>query len=233
MTIEQYQTLTGETVAAGDLARVTAQIARARKTLENLLGYTLVTGDVLDNQYTEIGKTTTTCPCPDGVDMDNLEPPDAVMYAYRLFSYNKKDQFLYIDPATAVNKVKLVKDGVTYKTIDPSDYRLVWKNGIVKYLDQQGCWCPCFNSCVCCENVQLAVDADWVDVGIEDDIMYIWADMITYYADPKTDIKSETLGPHSYTRFDADEAPETLDYNLAVLKKYVGPNGSLYKFQTV
>jgi len=230
MTIQEYQDLTGLTVASSNIALVTAQINRTRRILERLLGYTLNSADRLDNEYTETGKTQSDCPCPEDVDLSNLQAPDAVVYGYRLFTYHKQDRFLAIDPATAVAKVKLVKDGVTYRTLDADDYRLQWKNGIVKFLEQTECWCLC-NNCEC-NNVQLAVDANWIDTDDYEDLQLIWADMVTYYADPKFDIKSETLGSHSYTRFDTP-APETDSVSVAILRKYVGPNGSLYKTITL
>ncbi len=232
MTIEEYQTLTGLTVSADNLALVTAQINRTQRILERLLGYTFTSDDVLDNQYSEVGKTKTDCPCPEDVNLSDLNPADAVTYAYRLFTYHKDDSMLAIDPCLAVAKVKLVKDGVTYRTLDADDYRLHYKNGIVKYLEQTKCWCLCPGSLCECKNVQLAVDANWIDPNDYDDLLIIWADMVTYYADPKFDIKSETLGSHSYTRFD-DPSPETDEVSVAILRKYVGPNGSLYRTVTL
>lgn len=229
MTTAEYTALTGIPVTSANLAMVTAQIARSRRLLEAMLGYSL--DDPNDNQYVELGKTQSDCPCPEDVDLDDLLPADAVVYAYRLFPYNRKDSYLYIDPATAVHKVKLVKDGVTYRTLDVSDYRLNWKNGVVKYLEQSKCWCLCVD-CVC-ENVQLAVDADWLGkTDYPDDLLGVWADMVTYYSDPKYNIKSETLGPHSYNKFDGT-APQDMSAGSIILKKYAGPNGSLYRTLTI
>lgn len=229
MTTAEYTALTGIPVTAANTAMITAQINRSRLLLEALLGYSLDDPDA--NQYIELGKTKSEMPCPDDVDMDDLDPADDVVYAYRLYSYHKDDTYLAIDPCTAVHAVKLVKDGVTYKTLDPDDYRLQWKNGLVKFLAQDNCWCWCEAGCLeCCENVQLAVDADWLGKtppGYPEDILGLWADMVTYYSNPKNGIKSETLGPHSYTRFD-NTSPQDMDSGSVMLKKYVGPNGSLF-----
>lgn len=231
MTTAEYTALTGIPVTSSNTTMITAQISRTQYLLEALLGWSLSSPNT--NQYTELGKTQSDCPCPDDVDEDDLEPADAVVYAYRLFSYNPDDRFLSIDPATAVHKVKLVKDGVTYRTLDASDYRLQWKNGLVKYLDQTKCWCLCFDCG--CDNVQLAVDADWIGktpAGIPADLLGVWADMVTYYSDLKNNIKSETLGPHSYSKF-SDSPPQSMDAGSLIIKKYAGPNGTINQVPTI
>lgn len=228
MTLSEYEAITGITVSAANQALVTAQIARTQRILETMLGYTLNAADVNDNEYVEIGKTSTDCPCPD-VDMDTLESPDAVVNAYRLYNYNRNDRYFSIDPATAIHAVKLVKDGVTFRTLDDEDYRAHYKQGIVKYLEvcENCCWCTCMFDCYC---TQLAVDADWLST-VPADLLDVWAAMVTFYADSKNDIKSETLGSHSYTR--GRFVPEEQDYNLAILMKYTGPNGSLHRTVTI
>lgn len=230
MTLLEYQALTGLVIPTSRQARVTAEIRHTQRILEGLLGYSLSEDLYDENQYTEIGKTTYECPCPS--DTLTTTAPDAVVLAYRLFSYNEKDVFLSIDPCTAVHKVKLVKDGITYRTLDTDEYRLQWKRGLVKYLEQIKCWCSC---CDGCSQMQLAVDADWVwsdDANIPEELKDVWCEMITWYADARRNIKSETLGPHSYTKDDMTP-PEQLDHNLFVIKRYAGPNGSIKRTLTV
>lgn len=229
MTLEQYETLTGITVSATDQAVVEAQIDRVQAILETMLGYTLTPDDVLTNLYNELGISPLECSCS-SVDVDNLNPADAVMYAYRLYRYNYKDKYLFVDPFTAVNKVKLVKDGVTIKVLDDDEYRVQYgRDGIAKYIEVCD---DCFCTCDCNDCIQLAVDADWVWETIPDDLLYVWADMITYYADCKKDVRSESIGAHSYTKFDK-QAPETTPTNYAVLQRYAGPYGSIVKTPTV
>lgn len=231
MDIAKYEELTGITVPASQQTYVTAIIRRTQRVLENLLGFTLDPDLYDQNQYTELGKTTSECPCP-AEDMD-LDPADPVIFAYRLYPYNEKDKFLSIDPATEIHAVKLVKDGVTYRTIEPHEYRGQVKQGLIKFLEQIKCFCSF--SCECsCSQMQLAVDATWVwaEDEIPEDLLDIWADMVTAYSDPKYDIKSETLGPHSYTRFD-NTYPEQDPDNLAVIKKYAGPLGSVKRTITL
>lgn len=232
MDLEKYQELTGTTVSTNDQTRVTAVINRVKRKLESMLGFTLTPANVNDNEYTEIGKTSTNCPCVDDIDIEDLLDADAVVYAYRMYNYNKKDVMLKIDPCTAVHKVKLVKDGITLYTLDSDDYRIQYKNGVARYIELcQSCY-SCVISCDCS---QLAIDADWVWDDADDipeELLYVWSDMVAYYSDPKLDVKSETLGPHSYSVY-AKDKPEEVKENMAVLKKYAGPNGSLHKVVTV
>lgn len=229
MNIQDYESLTGITVSAAREGLITAKIAYAQSLLEQMLGFTLTSASVDDNQYTETGRLDDTCPCScNTVDEESLLDPDAVVFAYRLYTYHAKDEFLAIDPATAVHAVKLVKNGVTYRTMEEEDYRPHYENGIIKFIEQCDLWCGCKIDCDC---VQLAVDADWLweDVNGETTIPYelraVWADMVTYYADNKKDYKSQSLGPHSWTRFD-NTPVQLISTNLDIIKRYAGPNGT-------
>ena len=233
MTISEYEILTGTTVPLSKETLVEAQIARTQAILESLLGYSLDPSTASLNEYTELGISPTDCPCETP---DTLNPAEPVLFAYRLFPYNKDDTILSIDPALSINSVKLVRNGVTFLTID--DYHAISKNGYIKFLEQNYCWCTCCNDC---EGVQLAVDAVWlgaeVDYNIPSlpaDLQGVWADMITHYSDPKAKegIKSETLGSHSYTRFDNGKPEENL-INQSIIKKYSGPNGLWARIITI
>lgn len=237
MTISEFEALTGTTVT--NEALVTAQIARTQRMLEDMLGYTLDPEMSEDNHYTEIGKTSLTCPCPD-VDMENLQDPDEVVGAYRIFNYNRKEKLISIDPASAIHAVKLVKDGITFKTFEADEYRSHIKHGFIKYIEEceNCCWCTCIGDCYC---TQLAVDADWLwPDDLPSDLLDVWADLITWFSDPKSDIKSETLGSHSYTKFSGNQGqnflqvfPQDLSYNMKIIQKYVGANGSARRIPTV
>lgn len=227
MTVQEYQDLTGVTISTSRESVVYAQITRTQSILETLLGFTLDPELVDENEYTEIGKSNVDCPCAlancGGVEVGTLAPADDVEFAYRLYTYHARDRYLAIDPATAVHAIKLVKDGVTFRTLDPDEYRLDFKRGIVRFIEQCNLWCACRFECTC---VQLAVDADWVwPDAIPVDLQMVWADMVTYYADNKHDIKRETLGPHTYERFDR-EKPEDMSVNMQIIKRYAGPNGT-------
>ncbi|MGV8130523.1 MAG: hypothetical protein ACP5N7_00295 [Candidatus Pacearchaeota archaeon] len=228
MNIETYQTLTGLTVTNEAMAE--AMIKKTRLQLETLLGYPLLKNKVLDNHYEELGKVQNECNC----DIDGtLNDPDEVISSYRLFNYNKNDEYLLIDPFIRVHAVKLVyikmgsePNGVTLKTFAVDEIRVHRKGNISKYIQNcENCSCVC--ECNAC--VQLAVDADWFyEDCIPDDLQMIWADMIKAELDPATDIRSETLGTHSYTKFDKSRLMGEQIKN-SVLNKYTGPNGSLYR----
>ncbi len=230
MNLNEYKTLSGLTIASSDEAFVTAQINRTQYMLETMLGFTLDSTKVTENIYEELGQTTQECACPD-VDTESLLPADEVNGAYRLYNYNKKDKYFHIDPASNVYSIKLVyikKDsdvsGVTLKTLDIDTIRLHLNNyGFINYIEHcKSCLCDCD-----CDCVQLAVDADWLwESDIPKDLLYVWTDMVTYYSDKKYNIKSESIDSHSYTRGDV-KAPETESRNLAILKKYAGPVGSV------
>lgn len=235
MDIAKYQELTGITVPAGKQTFVTAQIARATSMLETMLGYTLNPDKVSENLYNELGQTNNDCACPSAATQDeSLKDPDAVTGAYRLFPYNTLDPYLHIDPFKKINKVKLVflrqgenVNGVTLKTFTDSQVRLdIGRDGIGKYLEIcRDCMCEC--SCTDC--IQLAVDADWLWCDSDDiplDLLYILSDMVTFYSNPKKDIKSESITTHSYTRFE-NKAPEMEPSNLSIIKGYAGPFGTV------
>ena len=81
------------------------------------------------------------------------------------------------------------------------------------------------------------MDADWVDFtddesDIPDDLLYLWCDMINYWADPDRDIKSESVDGHSWSRGDI-RAPEELIENKLILDKYAGPYGSIIRIPTI
>lgn len=239
MNLAEYQSLTGLTVSSANTAKVTAAIARTQSILETLLGFTLDPDKVETNLYNELGKTSQECFCP-SVNLENLQPPDEVVGAYRLFRYNDFDEYFHIDPFSRVHSVKLVfikegtgDNGVTLKTFDVDDIRVhAGQQGVAKYLE----YCrDCLCSCDCSDCVQLAVDADWLwtpQDTIPTDLQYVWTDMITWYSDPKNKgIKSESIDTHSYTRA-TNQPPELDASNLSVLKKYAGPYGSVTAMPT-
>lgn len=236
MDLDSYKELTGATVTTSQEATFEAQILRQQATLEQLLGFTLDSSKTNTNLYNELGKTKTDCSCPDVGDQD-LNPADTVVGAYRIFDYNADDEYLHVDPFTKVHKVKLIYSrfgeaptGVTLREFNKvgDSYNTATvhfdANGLSKYIRQ--CWEKlCICSCTDC--VQLAVDADWgwTTGNIPTDLLYVWADMVTHYANPKRRVKSESITSHSYTLAD-EVAPEKDPTNLATIKKYAGPNGS-------
>lgn len=231
MDLTTYQTLTGITVSASNTALVTAQIARTRAMLETMLGFTLDSTQVNTNLYNELGKAANECACP-SIDTENLTDPDAVVYAYRLYRYNQLDKYFHVDPFSKLNSVKLVyikpgatPNGITLKTFDTDEIRSQFgRENFAKYIEH---CVDCLCECDCSDCVQLAVDANWLwpdDLPV--DLQYVWTDMITWYANCKKDIRSESIDTHSYTKFDRS-SPELEPQNLAIIKKYAGPYGSV------
>lgn len=229
MNLAKYLELTGTT--ASNEALVEAQIKRARAELETMLGYTLCPDKVQENLYNELGKTQNECACPNVIDTEELDDPDDVEGGYRLFNYNPNDQYFHIDPFATIYKVKLVyvrhgegDQGITLKTFDNDEVRVhLGRDGWSKYLEHcRDCLCLC--DCSGC--VQLAVDADWQWTDcLPLDLLYVWADMVTYNVDCKKDVKSESIQGHSYTKFDRI-LPQNLAQNFAIIQRYAGPHGS-------
>lgn len=233
MTIEKYTALTGIEVAEDEQAAITANIRRTKSKLEALLGYSL--SKKTDNQYEELGKTTADCGIisPEDIDEDSLAPKDDVIGSYRLFHYNPADKYFVVDPFTKVHAVKLVfvrmgdePNGITHKTFGDSRVRVDRTGNVSKYIQRVHdclCTCRCVNECV-----QIAVDADWLNEDcLPDELLYIWADMVEFYANPEADIKSETLGTHRYEKFDR-KAPQDESVAASIIQKYAGPNGEAY-----
>lgn len=233
MNLKTFEELTGTTVSTAKVAFYKAQIRRTKSMLETMLGFTLCPNGSYENLYKELGKSQLECACP-GVNIQNLLPADDVVDSYRLYPYNKDDQYFAVDPFIKLNKVKLVyvkpgaePNGVTLKTFDEDEIRVQMGRGTFsKYIEHcKTCLC----SCDCQDCVQLAVDAEWAWDSIKDipeDLLYVWVDMISYYSDKKNNIKSESIDTHSYTKFEK-VAPETEPSNLAIIKRYAGPYGSV------
>jgi hypothetical protein len=246
MNVELYTVLTGRTYATDEHRFIDAQIKRAKRQLESLLGFTLDPDLVNKNFYNETGKTLIECSCPNVT--DTLLDPDIVVGAYRLYSYNALDEYLHIDPFYEIFKVKLVRfdgaDGITVKEF--TEFTPIYKEDWGKYIEvcDDCCFCTLCEDCTDC--LQLAVDADWAfpntadstigdsSVGgtvtaIPDDLLYVWCDLTDYLVGGKENIKSESIGSHSYTKFDKDSSPLDKLENKQVLAKYAGPKGSMAK----
>ena len=232
MNLEKYEQLTGKIIPVSQRPYYEAQIKRVQTKLETLLGYTLEPSEL----YTELGKTQAECVCPDVP--KTLLPPDPVRGIVKVFPYNYKDKFLHLDPFLDVYAVKLVKvmdnrQFVTYKTFETFTKQYMTQ-GIGNHIEK----CEtCFCDCDCKDCVQLAVDANWVDFteedsDIPDDLLYLWCDMIDYYADPDKDIKSESVDGHSWSKGDI-KAPEDYDMAKLLLRRYAGPYGSVTRIPTI
>lgn len=226
-----YTALTGNTLDTSETSRFATVLDVATKELERQLGYPLDTS-TWANLYNETGKTKDDCVCPD-IDAD-LDPADAVVGKYRIFDWKPSDRYIHIDPATAINKVKLIRENITYHTFDVDNEELAIKwegtrdvattNRVARYLDARSCDWPCLLS-PCWKKhdyLQIAVDATWAYTTTPTELKQIWADLIAkVYQGPDDDVQSESRGSHSYTK----REPRSLTERYPALAEYAGPNG--------
>lgn len=219
MDLDKYKELVPDTTLTD--AQINAAIVKTQAMLEELLGFTLTTSDVNDNEYPDLVPTR----------------------AYRILPINKKDEAHRIDPCTEIYHIYLLLEDGTTELVNPDYYQAIADRGVISYISfNTGLWngstitLPC-NCVLYCNHVSLLVDANWLWQSANDvpaGFYLVWADMITFYANPKEDIKSETLGSHSYTKFDrSDDLPEQDPFNASIIRRYAGPRGSAIPTLTV
>lgn len=245
MTIAEYQTLTGTTVATTDEVRMKAVIRRSESRLETLLGYSLSK----QKKWSELGKVQysglvpfPSLPLGDAV-IANLLPPDDQTGNYQLFHFDERDTHLRINPAKEVYSAKLVLP------VDSDEFVTVAElNNVTPYLNQAGLvtaltryttwfgwtWWTSL-SWSSRSKLMLAVDASYVNVCDVDkypDLAYLLADMATYYSDPNYslvgNLRSESIDSNSYSRASTgttpDKAsPEGQASSIITIEKYAGP----------
>lgn len=242
---DTFTNLTGLTVATSQEGRFNHLLTSSGEDLEEVLGYPLDPTD-WEDQYEEIGKTAN---ASWNGDLDALAEPDEVEGSTRLYRWNRYDPNLFIDPATHLHSIKLVRmdsygsddgNGVTFQTLDPKGYTLLMKNGrdgawgkYVRMTDDVlewrrdllwFQWPSLWSGDEGDEYVQVAVDADWAFEELPSKLLQVQADMIAYSIDDKRDIKSESMLGHSYTR---DTRKDPMQQHASVLSQYAGPNGSV------
>lgn len=140
----------------------------------------------------------------------------------RYFQYNKSDKYLTFDPFETITSVKLVRDAEDIFTFTDDDYRVHTSNGITKSIEPYNL---CIQNSCCTDHTQLKVVAEWEWDTIPTDLQYLWTDMVTHYTDSNNNLKSQTLGTHSYTKADM-KAPQDKTENQVIIGKYAGSNGS-------
>jgi hypothetical protein len=230
--LDKYQELTGITVPASQQAKVTATIRRTKAALETLLGFSLKP----KNLYTEKGKVQFEGYLPID-DLTDLLPADEEQAIYKLFPYKETDKFLHIDPFNNVYHVKLVmptNDGEFITVLELDNVVAHYdRDGIGKFIERHyewftWAWYRTWRLRYATDTtagLQLAVEADWIDC-YPDDLMYLWADMVTYLTDINYNLSSESVDGHSWAKTkDAQVAPELKTENIQLLKRYAGPYG--------
>lgn len=238
-----FTKLTGISLSASQSARFETAANLSAEQVQELLGWPLDPND-WENQYIEIGKTKDEwwdCPV---VDTSDLLPPDPVIGATRLYTWNPFESYLSIDPATTIHALKLVRNGVTYKTFNTNEYSLRDQNSFngpwgkyVQIRDDVHRWMlalwpmPDIHELFALErradgdHVQVAIDADWAFDELPGTLQTAWAEVTNYNLDTKRDVKTESILSLSYSR---NPHPDpTLRY-ASTFRKYAGPRGSAY-----
>lgn len=241
-----FTDLTGVQLTSSQVSRFGSVAKLCGRKLEEMLGWPLDPSN-WDNQYLEIGKTKSEWWSGSHVDTSDLNDPDAVVGKTRLYKWRPGDPYLFIDPALTLHKVKLVKNGITYRTFDAQDYSLRLVNGYepygkyVAFSDGFYRWMdiwyfePSILDIVLASHtpdgdyLQVAIDADWA-FPKEDGcptlplpLQEAWADLIAYKLDLKRDVKSESVLSHSYSK---NVTPDPATVHADVIRKYIGPRGT-------
>lgn len=235
MDLAKYKSLTGINVPASQEARVNAVIRRTKARLEAMLGYTLKP----KNLYTELGKAQLEGFLPMLNNLENLEEPDEEEGVYKLFPYNEVDRYILTDPFKNVYKVKLVmpiNDGEFITVTDLDNVVAKFgRDNIARSIERHYDWFTWewyrswqfryeSNGDA---GLMVAVDADWLDC-FPDDIMYLWADMVEYQSDPNSNLASESVDGHSWSKTkDGQTNPEESTEAIQLIKRYAGPFGAV------
>lgn len=245
MTIQEYQTLTGNIVADADATRMKAIIRRAETKLESLLGYSLSR----HKSWTELGRVRydglvpfPSLPLADVVTASLLTPSEQ-HGDIQLFNFDSLDTHIRINPAKTVYSARLVYpvNGDEFVTISELESAQPYLNnsGLVVAITRDNYWriWRWWDGLALRDrsNLMLAVDADFVnvcDANKYPELAYLLADMITYYSDENYsvmgNIRSESIDSHSYSRASTGSnpdsaAPEGQESARRIIEKYAGP----------
>jgi len=224
--LSEYIEIAGVDVNDSQRAFVTANISKARYQLESALGFPLTAEKAEQNLYTETGQAPDDNWICGGSDADLLPAdvePDEV---YRVFSEAYPlSSATRVDPYTAISKVKLVQGSVGVHTFEADEFAaLIGPEGYGRQVDLNAI----FYHPSCHHRLQVAVSADWLGTGVDglpDDLVSVWADLVTFLSDKTRNIKSENRGTRSYTKAET-RSPLADPFNQAILGKYAGPRGT-------
>jgi hypothetical protein len=213
-------------------AFVTANIKKAQFMIESALGFPLDAEKAAQNLYTETGQAPDDNWICGGSDADLLPADDEPDEKYRLFTPAEPlnpfsaTALTRIDPATAISKIKLVHGTVNVHTFTTNELALLTNaNGYGRLVDLAVIF---RNPYRCGHRLQVAVSADWLGIeedGQPDDLLSVWADVVTYLSDKTRGIKSENRGTRSYTKTET-RSPLDDPFNQAILAGYAGPRGT-------
>jgi hypothetical protein len=230
--LSEYIEIAGVDVKDSQRSFVTANIAKARYQLESALGFPLTAEKAEQNLYTETGQAPDDNWICGGSDADLLPAESEPDEKYRLFTLDEPlspynlTALTRIDPATAISKIKLVHGTVNVHTFTSGEQAMVTgTNGYGRLLDLAVIF---RNPYQCGHRLQVAVSADWLGVDddqLPDDLLSVWADLVTWLSDRTRNIKSENRGTRSYTKAES-KSPLEDPANRAILESYAGPRGT-------
>lgn len=247
MTIEQYETLTGQTVTPDEEPMVLAMIARATRELESALGYSLTPQT---NIYSELGKTKYNWPFPRQTlpvtqqMMDNLLPADLPIGEVKVFPLELKDKHVLVQPFDTVHRAKIVlvteKDKfitlVDLTSAIPQYNSRGWGKWIeidVPYWTADPTALFNFTSMYAQGHPKqakfaLAIDADFTNVAEIPELQYLLADMVQYRLDPNnsaamSNITSESVDGHSWSKGENSKTPYDSDESKSLISQFAGP----------
>lgn len=249
MTIEQYETLTGQTVSEADTPRVEALILRATSEIESALGYSLTPDS---NIYSELGKVQYSWPFPrqtlppTSEMIENLLPARDPIGEVKVFPLELKDKHALVQPFDTVHRAMIVLvtgKGEFITLVDltsaiPQYNSSGWGKWIeidVPYWTADPTVLFEFTSIYGEGHPKqakfaLAVDADWTDVGWLPGIQYLIADMVQYRLDPNnsvamSNVTSESVDGHSWSKSESSKTPIDSDSSRTMLSLFAGPYG--------
>lgn len=139
----------------------------------------------------------------------------------RKYPFNINDLRLVVDPCTNITSVTLYNDSELVYTFTTDEYREVYTGSHISALEMGS-----YFRLLCTKSVELRVTATWQFATVPADIKMVWADLVTYLIDPTNNIKSQTLGTHTYTKGTTRSTIES-EYAVSILTKYAGPLGSI------
>ena len=223
LTTNEYETISGSTLTSSETSRFSTMLGIATAQMENALGWPLDPTS-WDDTFTEAGKAPTET-CCFTEEPATLDQADTVVGALRVFDLRRLVKVVPIDPCTVLNKVKLVRNEVTYKTFAEDDYRLQLENSITpfgKYLffRSDHCLSQALDSS---PYFQLAIDADWEFATLPQELLLVLTRYLAWEFDTGRDLKSESVQGHSYTK----NSMTPFEENKAILSRYAGPHGIL------
>jgi hypothetical protein len=230
--LSEYIEISGLAVKDSQRGFVTANIKKAQFMIESALGFTLDAERAAQNLYTETGQAPSDSWICGGSDADLLPADTEPDEVYRLFTAAEPvSQFSLsaltrIDPCTAISKAKLVHGTVNVHTFTTSELALLTgQSGYGRMVNLEAIF-P--YPCRCGHQLQVAVSADWLgldDDQLPDDLLSVWADLVTWLSDRTRNIKSENRGTRSYTKTEI-KSPLEDPINKSILDGYAGPRGT-------